>query len=179
MRHPWGEPEGPGEQKMQTKPRLALPPGGVPLTLGHLAGQTKRRTRDYRYKNNHNKLQLLQRYRYAHSIELTQMREMLILSGTLTFTQEVIFNLNLKGRKDSQLCSGNCRVWHIGEKTPSKEGEVIPLDKQKPDYERHQLSCGRKPSRSFKPKNAMISFFSLMINQRQYRIAGGKNQLGN
>ena len=77
---------------------------------------------------------------HAYSIELTQMREMLILRGTQTFTREVIFNLNLKGRKDSQLCSGNCRVWHIGKKTASKEQEVIPLDKQKPDYERHQLS---------------------------------------
>lgn len=48
MRHPWGEPEGPGEQKMQTKPGLALPPGGVPLTLDHLVGQAKRRPRDYR-----------------------------------------------------------------------------------------------------------------------------------
>ena len=89
------------------------------------------------------------------------MREMLILRGTQTFTREVIFNLNLKGRKDSQLCSGNCRVWHIGKKTASKEQEVIPLDKQKPDYERHQLSCDMKPSRNFKPKNTMISFFFL------------------
>lgn len=58
---------------MQTKPRLALPPGGVPLTLAHLVGQAKRKGLGLsEYKNNYNKIQLIQRYRYAHSIELTQ-----------------------------------------------------------------------------------------------------------